>query len=370
MVKAIIITFLAALAIFVLFAILTYFYRKTKYYKKQVERSLKMIPFLVSVPKESGQDMLEGNRDKREVAREIISNAENMYNTLFSIYKSNSIKKFFYNYFYKNRHIGFELVAYKKEIYFYIAVPAVLVSLVEKAVTTHYPDAMIKEVGEHNIFSPEREMKGVIAAEVFGHKPFYYPMKTYQSIEGDSIEAVTNALSMLDEDEGVAIQILIRPTDPKRMISGKKTAQKIQKGPQDNTNALADFAKDIAKPGSSQEQKPKEPYRMTPEEEELARDIDRKATKFGYEARIRVIVSAGDDHKAKMIYDQIKGAFGHFSDLSQNGFKFKKADNLRNKERIVTDYIFRFFNDSLLGFERFFPGKRGEIDCSFQKVTI
>lgn len=318
-----------------------------------------MVPFLVTVPKDSGLDKAEGGRDQREVAREIISNAENMYNTLFSIYKGSSVKKPFYNFFYKNRHISLEMVAHKKEIFFYVAAPTVLVPLIEKAVTTHYPDASIKEVSEHNIFSKDRELNGVVAAEVFAQKEFHYPIKTYQSIDNDSMEVITNALTMMEEDEGAAIQILLRPTDPKHMTAGKKVAQKIQKGPEEKSNALYDFAKDVAKPGSASEQKPKEAYRMTPEEEELARDIDRKATKFGYEARIRVLISARDDHRASMFYDQIKGSFSQFSDLSQNGFKFKKASCDKQKEKIITDYVFRFFDDKLFGFEKFRPKKNG-----------
>ncbi|MDD3481101.1 MAG: TraM recognition domain-containing protein [Patescibacteria group bacterium] len=361
MLETILITILSALVAFLLFFGLTVFYRKTKYYKKQVERSLKMVPFLVTIPQETGGDKLDGPRDQRDVAREFIANAENMYNTLFSIYKSTglSLKKHFYKFFYRDRHIALELVAYKKEIYFYVVCPYVLVSLVEKAITTHYPEAQIKEVEEHNIFSKERELQGVIATEIYGIKHYHYPIKTYQTIDNEPLEAITNAFSQLTEDEGAALQILIRPTDPKRVTTGKKLAQKIQKGPDKKGSPLSDFARDVVKPGSAQDQKPPEPYRMTPEEEELARDVDRKATKFGFEARIRLIISGADENRSRMIYDQTKSAFAQFSDLSQNGFKFRKAKNAKKTKKIVTDYIFRFFDQPLLGFDRFWAKKRG-----------
>lgn len=313
----------------------------------------------MTVPKDSGIEKIESNRDQREVAKELISRAENMYNNLFSVYKGSGLKRKFYNFLYKNRHFGLEIVSYNKEIFFYVVCPTVLAPLVEKAVTAHYPEAQIKEVEEHNIFSKERELTGVVAAEIYGQKHYHYPMKTYQTMDNESIEAVTNALSMLEEDEGAAIQILLRPTSPDKVTAGKKLAQKIQKGPSNNSGGFSSFAKDVISPGSSQAQKSLEPYRMTPEEEELARDIDRKATKFGYEARIRVIVSGRDNHRAEMIYDQIKSAYTQFSDLSQNGFKFRKAKSTRKIEKIITDYIFRFFDQPIFGFDRIYPKKRG-----------
>lgn len=353
------VTFLSVILIFGIFYVLTYFYTKTKYYKKQVERSLKMVPFLVRISKESGQDKLEGNRDQRDVAREMISSAESMYNTLFSIYKGGWKKKI-YNFLYRNRHISLEIVAADKEIYFYIAAPYVLVPIVEKTVTTHYPDARIEEVEEHNIFSKDREMTGIVAAEVFARKGHHYPMRTYTEMESEPIEAITNALSMLEEDEGAAIQLLIRPADPKRMKAANNTAQKIVKGPlQNNSNFLADFAKEVANPGAATEQKAPEPYRATAEEEELSKSVGRKSSKYGFETRINIIIAAKDDHRGGMILDQIQSAFVQFGSPTMNGFKFKKAGNQRKKEAIITNFIFRFFADSVFGGEKLFADKRG-----------
>lgn len=330
-------------------------YKKTKYHKKQVERSLKMIPFLVTIPKNTDVEKIEGNRDQREVAKEIISTAESMYGTLFSIYKGGWKNKF-KNFIYKPRHIAFEIVAYKKEIYFYIVAPSVLTPLVEKAVTTHYPEASIREVEEHNIFSKEREMSGVKGAYVYGRKDHLYPTKTYLTLENEPLEAVTNALSMLEEDEGAAIQILIRPVNPKTMSEGKSLVQKIQKGPGKKSSMAKDLASDLINPGAAGEKKSPEPYRTTPIEEEMMKEVSRKASKFGFDTQIRVVVAGRDEYHADMIMDQIKSAFTQYSDLSMNGFKFQKE---KNTSKIVTDFIFRFFDDGIFGFERFWPKERG-----------
>jgi hypothetical protein len=44
-------------------------------------------------------------------------------------------------------------------------------------------------------------------------KEFFYPIKTYQKLESDPINNITNAFSKLDENESAAIQILLRPID-------------------------------------------------------------------------------------------------------------------------------------------------------------
>lgn len=330
-------------------------YRQSRYHKKQVERSLKMVPFLVTIPKDTGQDKIQGNRDAREVGRELISQAENMYNTLFAIYKG-GLKNVVKNFIFRTRHISLEIVATKKEILFYIAVPYALCSLVEKAVTTHYPEAEIKETEEHNIFSHDREMKGVKGGYLYGYKNHFYPVKTYLSVDNEPIEAITNALSMLEEDEGAAIQILIRPVNPKVMTSAKSLVQKIQKGP-GKKSGFGDIAKEvITGPQKEEDKKPQEAYRTTPMEEQVMKEIDRKASKFGFETRIRIIVAAQDENRADMVYSQIKSSFSEYSDLALNGFKFRKDKNIN---RLITDYVFRFFDDSIFNFERFWPKQRG-----------
>jgi hypothetical protein len=185
------ITAISSIAVFTIFYGLVYFYTKTHYHKKQVERSLKMIPLLVKIPKESGQEKIEGNRDQRDVSQEFIATAEAMYNTLFSIYKG-GIKKVIYNHLYRNRHISLEIVAHNKEIFFYIVAPTILVPIVEKTITTHYPDATVVEAEEPNIFSKEREMSGVVAAEIFGYRDSHYPIRTYQELEKEPLESITN----------------------------------------------------------------------------------------------------------------------------------------------------------------------------------
>ncbi len=330
-------------------------YRKSRYHKKQVERSLNMVPFMITIPKDTGQEKIEsGTRNQVEVAREMIAVAENMYNSFFALY-SGGIKNAIKNFIYRPMHISLEIVAHKKEICFYVAVPYLLSSMIEKSISSAYPEAQVKEVEEHNIFDPKREMVGVRGGYAYGYKDHRYPIKTYQSIENEPLETLTNALSMLEEDEGAAIQILIRPVNPKKMLASKSLVQKIQKGPSNKTTAM-DIAGEIINPKSKEDQKPPEAYRTTPLEEQVMKEVDRKASKFGFETRFRVVLAAQTDMRADLLWKQIKSSLTQYSDLSISGFKLKKDKNIN---RLVTNYIFRFFDDSLFDFERFMPKQRG-----------
>lgn len=355
MIETLAIIVFSIILIFVLSIVALTLYRKSKYHKKQVERSLNMVPFKITISKETGQEKIEsGTRNHVEVARELIAVAENMYNSFFALY-SGGIKNIFKNFIYRPMHISLEIVAHKKAINFYIAVPYLMSGLVEKAVTAAYPEAQIKETEEHNIFDPKREMNGISGGYAFGYKDHRYPIKTYQAIENEPLETLTNALSMLEEDEGAAIQLLIRPVNPKKMLASKSLVKKIQKGPGNKTTAM-DMVSSVIDPKTNENKKPDEPYRTTPLEEQIMKEVDRKASKFGYETRFRVVIAAESDLKADLLWKQMKSALAQYSDLSINGFKIKKE---KDKDKLVTDYIFRFFDDSIFNFERFWPKQRG-----------
>ena len=91
-------------------------------------------------------------------------------------------------------YISFEYLAAEKEIYFYLVVPKKAKNLVEKQITSYYHDAIVDEVQEYNVFKGMTCMK---AAELKLKKEYYLPIKTYQKLESDPINNITNALSKL-----------------------------------------------------------------------------------------------------------------------------------------------------------------------------
>jgi len=102
----------------------------------------------------------------------------------------------------------FEYIAHQSEIYFYVTCSRNYKKLLEKQINGFYPDAIIEETKEVSIFE---NRSAYASAYVNTVKNFAYPIKTYQKLESDSINAITNAFSKLDEHESAAVQILLKP---------------------------------------------------------------------------------------------------------------------------------------------------------------
>src|SRR3989344_6177461 len=69
-----------------------------------------------------------------------------------------------------------------EEISFYVAVPRRFARSVEKIIQGIFPEANIEESRDYNIFNPEGE---TAASRAVLKKNNFYPIKTYQKLEGD-----------------------------------------------------------------------------------------------------------------------------------------------------------------------------------------
>ncbi len=327
-----------------------YFYKRTNAYKKQIERSLKIVPLMVRVPREMGsKEKATQNRDDRDVGREIISFMETFYANLSVIYKR-GFKDIHHNLLYGQRHIALEIIAKDKDIFFYIGVPITLLDMVEKMLSSQYPDSVIEEAEEHNIFSKDWRKMGVCGGQMKLYRSFIYPLKTYKTIEAEPLESITNTLGKLEMGEGAAIQILIRPVHPRKMYKGRNFVKKSQ-----NQKKGGGWAASFANTLTNKDQSPlnQEPVRLTAMEEEVNKAIEEKAGKPSFETIIRFVVSSGTPHRSEMILNELNGAFAQFNDQNLNSFRFRREQNVN---QLVTDYIFRFFEHKIFSVKRMFFG--------------
>ncbi|MDO8507335.1 MAG: DUF87 domain-containing protein [bacterium] len=321
--------------------VVLYFYKKTKAYKKQVERSLKIVPLKITVPRDLGSKNMQGQtRDDREAAKEIVSFMETFYANLSTIYKR-GFKNIHRNFFYGQRHLSLEIIAKDREIFFYMGVPVILVDMVEKMLSSQYPEALIEESEELNIFSEEWKEVGVCGGELKLLKKFIYPIKTYKNIDSEPLESITNALSRMSQGEGAAIQMLIRPVSARKMGGGRSAVRKSQN--QKNRGSIAGQIID-ATLTNGQGSQSQEPVKLTAMEEEVNKAIEEKAGKPAFETIIRFVVSTQTPHRSEMILAELQSAFAQFNDQNLNGFKFVREKNV---DKLVTDYIFRFFEHKL-----------------------
>ena len=333
------------LIVFVLvgfFVVAFLFFKKSNYWKKQIERSLKMVPLLVTVPRDSGsKDNNSQGRENRETLKEVISVAETFYSNIGVIHnKRKSLK----NYLVGSPHIAAEIVAKNNEIFFYLAVPHVYLDLVEKNLSGQYPDCHIERSEEHNIFCEEWGLDNISGGELMAANQYYYPFKTYLDLDSEPLESVTNALVKMDKDEGAAIQILFRPSSTNYSKKVNQIAKSMQKGKKESS-----FTTDLVNAALVKDTKQDESHKLTPMEEETIKLIERKSSKQNLETAIRVVVSTSSKLRSEAIVREICSTFEQFGNQNMNRFNFHEV----NSEKLVTDYIFRFFNNRLLKSDAF-----------------
>ncbi|MDD5693473.1 MAG: ATP-binding protein [Patescibacteria group bacterium] len=322
---------------------LFYLYRRSKYWKKQVERSLKMVPFLVTIPRDSGsKDEQARSRDQRDILKEVISVAETFYANLSAVGGGSKIKKKLMG----SPHFAAEIVAKDREIFFYLVAPYRFKEILQNGISSQYPDASIEEVEEHNIFNQQWGIDCIAGGELRSKRGYYYPFKTYQEMDTEPLKNITNSLAKLAEGEGAAIQIIFRPADSKYMKRSYKVAKQMHSGDKNKQN-LASEMYNLAMAKEKEQKQQQEMTKLTPMEEERIKAIERKAAKPSFETIIRLIASTSSKVRSEAVIGEISSSFIQFSDQSINSFKFKKA---KNTEELVSDYIFRFFMKRIFRF--------------------
>jgi hypothetical protein len=318
-------------------------YRKTLREAKNYERGLKMVSMYIHIPPSS--DDLEGNgRDERDVTEEVLSQAQVMYNIIAS-----TATKGFKSRVYGQRHISLEIVAHGGLVHYYAVIPTVLIDVVTQAVAAAYPSARLEEVEERNIFNQAGKLSGTIGGEFTLKKNFVYPIATYQESKRDAARALLNALSVAGREDGVAVQLLMRPAHEGWVKNSVSAVEKIKK---DKGVKHAGFGTSLGvkglmealwKPPESGEAK-SEDKQLTSLEQSVVESIEEKTRHPGYEVLVRVVVSSNTAAQSQALLKNVVAAFALFDSSMNNGFKFNVAKDI---EELVTAYIFRFFPQSV-----------------------
>jgi len=313
-------------------------YRRVLREAKNYERGLKMVPLYIHIPPMS--DDLEGNgRDERDLTEEVLSQAQVMYNIIAS-----TVTKGMKSRVYGQRHVSFEMVAHEGQVHYYVVSPIALIDVIQQAVAAAYPSARLEEVSERNIFNPAGRMSGTIGGEFTLKKNFAYPIATYNEAKRDATRALLNALSSASREDGVGIQMMIRPAQPGWAKAAVSVAEQIKKNKGVKTGFsgalnVKGISEALWKPPESGDAKP-EDKQLSSLEQGLVESIEDKTRYPGYETLIRVVASSNTAGKSQALLNNVVSSFSLFDSSSNNGFKFTVSKNI---EEFVTAYIFRFF---------------------------
>ena len=323
----IIIGFAAILAM----TIFLIFFFKKKSRRAVLNQSLNMSLFLVKIPPKTPEEIQQAGKQEKEW----ISLMEGFYSSLTGLRKKGI--------FGITPWISLEIAKVGREIRFYIGAPKRFEEFIEKQIYSIHPDAEIQKTEDFNIFSPK---ENVVGGYFKLQKPFFLPIKTYLSLETDSLSSITNALTKLKPQEEAAIQIILRNTSKNWQIRDKKIIDEMSQGKNFNQALSATGLLSIFSSSKTREEKLQAGERIPVQprtEEEVVKALEEKIQKDNFETNIRIIVSVKGQERSEEVFSQIGGSFEQFSTPKLNGFWITKVKG-RKLRKLLYNYSFRIFN--------------------------
>ncbi len=278
------------------------------------------------------------DNDKKELA------AEQLFASLHGILRdANELK----NSGGVQEHLSFEIASSGNQIRFFVWVPKVLQSFVEGQIYSQYPSVQIYRMKEDYV---DRRAKYPVAysAEVALTENEALPIKTFESFEVDPLAGITGTLAKLNPNGGeeLWIQILTRPVADSWHQKTDAWVKSVKAGKTWDFFHLdwQWFAQIIAALWRPPEGGSEQPVKVELSERDKTRvaKAEEKATKLGYEVKIRLVYVGQDEVNAKLNMQALVGTFKQFNSTNLNGFKmlggtFEKAALDAYKERQFTD---------------------------------
>lgn len=249
-------------------------------------------------------------------------------------------------------HLSFEIVSTSGQIRFYVWVPKILQSFVEGQIYAQYPTVQIYKMNDDYV--DDREKYPVMySAELDLIENEALPIKTFDNFEVDPLAGITGTLAKLSPDasEELWIQILTRPipdnwhkqtTD--KWIKKVKSGRKLFSGVSPDWVWFVEALGALFRPpagGTGDTTK----VELSERDKTRIAKAEEKATKLGYEVKIRLAYLGQDQTSAKLNMQALVGTFKQYNSTNLNGFKltggsFKAEDLDAYKMRQFADHGF------------------------------
>ncbi len=319
-----------------------------------------VVYFTVLIPREDTQKDKEKRVEKD--FKEKIGIMSQLYRSLHEIREldlGNKVKVWLYNLPIMN----FDIVCNKSLIEFRVSTFSEYKDLLEKQITTYYPNASI------DVYKPEPiKRKGYFTRCYFAYLQNinWYPVKMYKNIENDPLNTLTNVFSKMKDDEFAMVSLSIRPMHSKwrkkadvfgtQLFKGKTPSSSKIRLPKflgffgDMFGAIffgyegSDLQDDnTAAPGTSSG----DSYvRMLQSNEETAKNVGIKSTQLGFETVIRLYATTKTKDRTIEVLNSVFVAFNVFKDAASNWFEMRRLipiDFINNK-LMVGNYFGRYFS--------------------------
>jgi len=316
------------------------YYKKNRYHNHQI--------FLVRLPKEKPED--GKTESSTQQLREEISKGETIFSSIGGLKAQKGFEHWLFG---RDDQFSSEIVAISNRISFYIVAPKKNARYLEQQVHANYPDAVIEEVEDYNIFKADSQIS---AAYLKTKRDYAFPIRTYQKMEADPMNSIVNVLSKLDKDESLAIQYLVRSTAGswhgrvRKIVSEIQKRNSIAKGFESTTST----AKTLAFFGSISEftggkkkdnNDPASGRKLSTVEEEMLKTIEEKNTKVGLDVNLRIISCTNNKEKSSIYLDNVTNAFSEYNNVTYGNVLARHNVTKDALEKEVSNFIYRNFDD-------------------------
>lgn len=279
--------------------------------------------------------------DKQELA------AEQLFASLHGILRDKKELKLNNNI---QEHLSFEIASVNGQIRFYVWVPKTLRTFIEGQIYAQYPTVQIHEA-EEDYVTHERDHSVVYTSSITLTENEMLPIKTFQNFEVDPLAGITGTLAKLESSgEEVWVQILVRPIADDWHKASERWVESSKGGSLSslfsggfNGRWFMQLVEALWRPPEAGSGASGETKELSEREKTRITAAQTKATKLGYQVKIRLAYLGESQVNAKLQMQAIVGAFKQFNSTNLNGFKmsggsFNKEDLAYYKTRSFTDH--------------------------------
>lgn len=260
--------------------------------------------------------------DKQELA------AEQLFASLHGILRDNKELRLSGGH---QEHISFEIASVNGQIRFYVWVSKTLQSFVEGQIYSQYPTVQIHQADE-DYTEHERDHEVAYSTELTLTTDEFLPIRTFQNFEVDPLAGITGTLAKLETTgEELWIQVLVRPIPDDWQNAADRYINSIKNGRMFSLPGFGGSMQWLIGVLGALWQPPEQGANQSTAVELSDRDktriseAEKKATKLGYEVKIRLVYMGESQTNAKLRMQALVGTFKQFNSTNLNGFHAVKG---------------------------------------------